>query len=311
MIDNAALAGQIAKIHASDDDPTRPPPLDWIKYSDSTLSQWFALLESDPEEKKVQEFLELHPSMIPGGSGDIGPGGHHQSEMGLVFREARLRGAGRDYGPDFMWVTRSSGLITPILIEIEKPSKRWFKSDGRPTRHLADAHDQLNDWSDWFAREGNEAIFRETYLFKEPYQSRRLEPQYLLIYGRSNEFELGGGHTNPDAIRHKRDGLRRKNEYFMTFDSLRPNYNHRLSITATRTVNSVEPFAFSPVYGTSAAVSRDASLVMGDPAAAFARSQMMSAERKLYLSQRWQHWKDVALTEKTQGRMQGHDLGLE
>ena len=43
-------------------------------------------------------------------------------------------------------MTRSSGLITPILIEIEKPSKRWFKENGRPTAEFRDAHDQLNDW---------------------------------------------------------------------------------------------------------------------------------------------------------------------
>jgi hypothetical protein len=69
--------------------------------------------------------------------GDVGPGGHHGSDMGGVFREPDLTGRGSSR--IFTWVTRSSGLITPILIEIEKPSKRWFRSDGRPSGDFKDA----------------------------------------------------------------------------------------------------------------------------------------------------------------------------
>lgn len=83
--------------------------------------------------------------MIPGGSGDVGPGGHHGSDLSAVFTQPALTGSGRTLIPDLMWVTRSSGPVTPILIEIEKPSKRWFKENGRPTSAFRDAHDQLND----------------------------------------------------------------------------------------------------------------------------------------------------------------------
>lgn len=41
-----------------------------------------------------------------------------------MFTRPLLNGVGKNFAPDFLWVTRSSGLITPILIEIEKPSKR-------------------------------------------------------------------------------------------------------------------------------------------------------------------------------------------
>lgn len=69
-----------------DVDSDRPRPLAWQTYSDQVQAEWFSLLASDPDEPAVQQFLELHPSMIPGGSGDIGPGGHHGSDLGLVFR---------------------------------------------------------------------------------------------------------------------------------------------------------------------------------------------------------------------------------
>lgn len=216
-----------------DADPDRPRPLAWQTYCDQAQAEWFSLLASDPDEPAVQQFLELHPAMIPGGSGDIGPGGHHGSDLGLVFRQPRLVGAGREYVPDFMWVTRSSGLITPILIEIEKPSMEWFGLNGRPTRHFIDAHDQLAQWRDWFSIEGNSAIFRQRFkVLGDRFPSRPLEPQY----------------SNPDELNRKRNALRLKDETFMTFDSLRPKYDHSSTITATMTPTGVELFAFSPVF---------------------------------------------------------------
>lgn len=278
-----------------DTDPLRPRGHDWETYSDLALAEWYRLLSRDPEEDEVQGFLELHPSMIPGGSGDIGPGGHHGSDMGAVFRRPKLTGSGRTFEPDFMWVTRSSGLVTPILIEIEKPSKRWFRKDGRPTSEFTEARDQLNDWRAWFAREGNQAIFRETFLFLgDRYSDRPLEPQYVLIYGRESEFKRGGGHLHPDELRYKRDQQRGNHENFMTFDALRPRYDHRTSMTLTMTAYGPRVHAFSPVYGTDAFIGEGA-LILGDPQAALDRSVMMPEERRAYLAKRWAYWQEEEL----------------
>lgn len=269
--------------------------LPWEQYIDKVLGEWYTLLSLEPEEEDVQRFLELHPSLIPGGSGDIGPGGHHGSDMGAVFRQPELAGEGPAFKPDFMWVTRSSGLITPILIEIEKPSKRWFKKDGRPTKEFTHAHDQLNDWRSWFAREQNRALFRERFLFlDEKYKNRPLEPQYVLIYGRESEFEHGGRHANPDALRFKRDQQRARDEVFMTFDALRPRYDHAVSMTLSMTSHGPVIHAFSPLYGTGTDVGEGA-LLLGDPQAALSRSVMMTDERRVYLRQRWAYWQEHEL----------------
>lgn len=66
----------------------RPLALEWEKYSDRVMSAWFDLLSREPEEEEVQQFLELHPSMVPGGSGDIGPGGITDQTWGLYARLA-------------------------------------------------------------------------------------------------------------------------------------------------------------------------------------------------------------------------------
>lgn len=267
----------------------------------SGAGAWYELLASNPEESDVQAFLELHPAMIPGGSGDIGPGGHHGSEMGAVFRRPPLKGAGRSFEPDFIWVTRSTSLITPILIEIEKPSKRWFRADGRPTQDFSAAHDQLNDWRSWFAHDENRTIFRRQFLFESQYEHRPLEPQYVLIYGRQAEFESGNGHRNPDGLRHKRDGLRAADETFMTFDSLRPRFDHSDSLTVKLTANRPRVFAVSPHYSTSTHTGAEA-LRLGEIADALARSVMMSEARKHYLANRWAHWAQVEQARAVDGK---------
>jgi hypothetical protein len=293
-----------------DQDPGRPMPMEWQTYSDQLQSDWFALLARDPEEDEVQRFLELHPALVPGGSGDIGPGGHHGSDLHIMFRQPRLKGAGRDFSPDFMWVTRSSTLITPILIEIEKPSKRWFGRSGRPTRHFEEAHDQLRDWRTWFSADGNARTFRDQYLFLDPWQDRALEPQYVLIYGRESEFRLGGGHSNPDALNRKRAQLRGPDETLRTFDSLRPRFDHSSSITATMRATGPEAFALSPVYRTSPYL-LGGMLKLSNFDEALERTKMLPDERRQYLKERWDHWEQLSIEEAQSGRRWAHQAGWE
>jgi hypothetical protein len=292
-----------------DSDPDRrPKAMSFAEYEAAVLDEWKALLATDPAEEGVQAFLELHPAMVPGGSGDIGPAGHQGSEFSAVFREPELKGAGPSYKPDFMWITHATARITPILIEIEKPSKRWFQQNGRPTAGFRDAHDQLNEWRSWFARDGNVAAFRDRFLFTAPYSRGPIEPQFVLIYGRRQEFELGGGHAQPDVLRDKRDSQCARDEVFRTFDSLRPQYFHSSSITVSMTAGGPQPFAFSPVYSTGTNV-LDAARVLGDPTAAFERSVMMTAERRGYLKNRWNYWRQVAI-EIADGRRENGPMGL-
>lgn len=287
-----------------DGDPSRPRPLDWQTYADHVLCAWHELLAGHPTENAVQEFLELHPAMVPGGSGDVGPGGHHGSEMSAVFSRPTLKGAGRSYEPDFMWITRSSGLVTPILVEIEDPSKRWFNKDGRPTAKFTAAHDQLNDWRSWFQREGNAAIFRKEFIFGEHYGNRPLRPQFVLVYGRHHEFEFGGGHVDPGALRFKRDGLRRTDdEVFLTFDSLRPRYDHGDSLTLRMTATGPVVHAFSPTYATGTHTGSVATR-LGSPSDALRRSVMLTRERKDYLESRWRHWGEEH-TQRTEAGTRG------
>lgn len=282
----------------------------WEEYRRRALGDWKQLLDIDPDERAVHKFLELHPSMVPGGSGDVGPGGHHGSTHSALFSEPELTGAGRRFEPDFMWVTRSTSLITPILIEIERPSKRWFRQDGRPTAEFTQAHDQLNDWRSWFARDANKVMFRGRFMFGERYDDRPLEPQYLLIFGRTGEFESNGGHSDPQALRHKRDQQRAADESFMTFDSLVPKADHAESMTVRMTATGAEAIAFSPLYGTDTRAAQ----VLADIRqvdAALDRTVMMTEDRREYLKGRFQHWSKEDNQSRDRDAFYLHRLGTE
>ena len=121
------------------------------------------------------------------------------------------------------------------------------------------------------------------------YEHRQLEPQFVLIYGRQSEFERSGEHDDPGALRRKRDGQRARDESFMTFDSLRPRYEHRNSMTVKMTATGPEAIAFSPVYGTSTA-SGAVTRVVRNLAGALQMSVMMTTERRRYVSERFEHW---------------------
>lgn len=245
-------------------------------------------------EAVVQEFLEAHPVLLPGGLGDVGPGGHHGPVLSGVFREPPLEGLARDRRPDFMWITRSTALITPICIEIERPGKKWFTAKGNPTAQLTQALDQLIDWKVWFSEPENQSIFRKTYLLTE-YEDRQLLPQYVLIFGRSSEFERPGPHKRPDRLRKKRDFMRRADEQFMTFDSLRPK--EELSDFATLSMTADGPLLHAvPPSFTTGPLTMGIAGAIRDPRDAIYRTEIWDDARKAYVLERWLKWQQVADT---------------
>lgn len=287
-----------------DSNPDRPMPMEWAAYSQKVSTEWKALLAGSPGERAVQDFLELHPSMIPGGHGDVGPGGNHHSEMFAVFTRPELKGEGSSYIPDFMWITRSSALVTPILIEIEDPDKPWFTAKGRLTSQFHEAQGQLLDWKNWFETGSNKEIFRRRFLFEDTYASRPMKPYYVLIYGRQSHFT---------SSKHflVREQVRREDEVFMTFDSLRPLEKQRGSLTVKMTAGGQpRPWAFGAGYETGSFVGEDA-IRLGDPAEALARSKMISPERKAYVASRWEHWRQIESDRDRSRHSYIDSMGLE
>lgn len=197
--------------------------------ANATKQAWEQIKQSNNEEE-VQDFLERHVALIPGARGDIGPGGHHGPLYSAIFRQPPLLGLDAKRVPDFMWITRSTVDVTPVCIEIERPTKRWFNLNGTPTAHLTQALDQLMQWQSWFGESLNQQLFRETYL-KNRWPRRDLRPQFVLIYGREKDFTED--HKLTRAARHKKRSLLASSAdvHLRTFDSLYWNHANENLLT--------------------------------------------------------------------------------
>ena len=62
----------------------------WEEYEPLVLSEWADLLESQSvPESAVQEFLERHPSMVPGAMGTIKSSGHYPYSCALFAKTVK------------------------------------------------------------------------------------------------------------------------------------------------------------------------------------------------------------------------------
>jgi len=94
----------------------------------STINKFNSLLESEPDEKPFQEFIENNPIMLA------------QFGAKRIFKKPNILGK---FECDFAILNSQNQLL---LIEIERPSMRLFKKDLHPTANLLHAYGQVNDW---------------------------------------------------------------------------------------------------------------------------------------------------------------------
>src|SRR4028118_163923 len=108
------------------------------------LDAYNELLAGDYPEQRYQEFLEKNSSFIPREFVQ-----NHGIHLSLVLRKLSL---GADLATDFFYLSKSSGDWNLVLIEIEKPSSRYFNADGE-TFHcdFRNAIQQIGRWRAWFA----------------------------------------------------------------------------------------------------------------------------------------------------------------
>ncbi|MFG2055709.1 Shedu anti-phage system protein SduA domain-containing protein [Micromonospora sp. NPDC048930] len=210
-------------------------------YNDLLMERWDALLDDDAsrDERLVHTFLERHPSLLPGSHTLDVDSGHSPFPMAVISKP-KLPGLS-DREPDFMWLATHSTEIFPILIEIETPHKRWFYGD-RAEIHsdFTHAQGQLAEWRAWFNRGNNRAAFLDYYELPSQLRDRKLSPRFVLIYGRSGDY-------NADRRRReKRAELAREDERLLSFDSLTPTKHSVLYSTVAKRHNGYKVLAVPP-----------------------------------------------------------------
>lgn len=280
--------------------PNPPPAMGWEEYESHVSKAWDVCLAAASSEGEVQRFLEEYPCLVPGGPGweNTEGVGHHQPYQNTLISQPPLNGPISRI-PDFMWMTWDSATVRPVLIEIEKPTKKWFTKKGQPTADLTQARTQLDDWRVWLNK--NETGFREKYRLDDvTYGGKAFVPRFILVYGRRSEAA-----DNPLA--NERRGLSdHAGTTSMTYDRLTPKYEARCAITVSCSGSGKPKVMHVPptfVVGPHVA---EALIANTGWERAINHSSLMSEKRKDFLLERIRYWSEWARDNSTMKIMAGN-----
>lgn len=115
-------------------------------------------------------------------------------------------------------------------------------------------------------------------------------------HGRDGEFREGGRQVAPHIVRRKRDHLPRQRKHLFTYDMLSPEPKARNYATLRVHPSTFTLAALPPTY-TTGPESRTLAAVISDPSRALARTELITAERRRYITKRWAHWRQMAHEE--------------
>jgi hypothetical protein len=144
---------------------------------------WKQFLASKPSESEVQDFLERHPTLLPG------LWDHHNGPLhDVVVAKLPL---GPDYKTDFAFISRHSMALQFTFVEIEAPSKRIFNQDDSFTQEFNHARQQVLDWIRWSRDHLGDLMDMFAPMFKTYNAADDLKDvRGYLVYGRREEVEV-------------------------------------------------------------------------------------------------------------------------
>lgn len=195
-----------------------PKPIDDDLYIKKASKDFNNLLRNFPEdETKFQKFFELNPSFLPGARDEltvVGQSGH-EPFLKCLISQPKISGIINRI-PDFMWLASDSSYFTPVIIEIEAPSKKCFRKEGNPTSHFSHARNQLEEWQTILKRPENILSFYRDFSIDQDLIDLTFKPRFVLIYGRREEFE------NDKILKQKRGSLMNNDQVLMSYDRIKP-----------------------------------------------------------------------------------------
>lgn len=144
------------------------------------------LLDGEHPEQVYQKYMEEHTELIPREFVQ-----NHGIHFDMVFRKISL---GKDYAPDFFYMSKSSADWNLIFIELEKPHSRYFKDQSNDLHSdFLVGLDQIARWRAWFDNPANVAGFIDGTIASvrvpEAMKRNKCYIKYVLVHGRRDEFE--------------------------------------------------------------------------------------------------------------------------
>ncbi len=268
-----------------------PAAVQMQEYAAEVEGAFRELLESDPSEPELQEFLERNPALVPGARTPGVPSGRSPLHEALIT-QPRLPGL-KTKIPDFMWISSHSETWYPTLIEIERPGKRIFRSRGRLTADFTEARNQLAQWRVWFGEPENVQKLVAEYGIPDEL-TRRLSTalHMILIYGRRSEFV-----DDPVLSKLRGSLLPGRDEELVSYDRLRVDVDLRDCITVRCTGSGTyKAVAVPPVFtlGPSSA----ARLLQIEDMEPVIRKSAIGESRKGFLIERLPYWRKWAASAR-------------
>lgn len=261
-----------------------PPAVPFDVYASTILEAWQSLLSSNPAEVAVQRFLEDHPALLPSSHGPEGSTSESPFSNLLVTQPV-LPGLNARQ-PDFLWFTTNSGKWFLVLVEIERPGQKIFRSDCVPTAHFTRARNQLNQWREWFHQPANQLKFNQDYGVPDFWTYGRVMALHLvLIYGRRSEFM-----NNPALSRQRATLLSGNDEELMSFDRLTLDPFLNDAVTARASGNGRYKALKVPPTFTLGPSHTERLLYLDNLNAAIDSSQGWTSERREFIKQRILYW---------------------
>lgn len=260
-----------------------PPALSWDVYAQQSYEEYQTLLKETKNECDFHTFFEQNPSFIPGAFQFFGVSGHSPYTHSLISKPT-LNGLFNRV-PDFVWLAKNSLYFTPVLIEIENPSKKTFTSSHNQTADFSQALGQIAEWKAILSKPENILQFYQNFAIPNEIRIKTFAPQYLLIYGRRAEFE------NNQILLNKRAQLTPDDVGLISFDRLRPdpnaaNFTCVALANGKYTVKTIPPtFTYSP--GTAYNLS-----IISEFDKAIPSIKGISDERRNFLKERYRYWKN-------------------
>ena len=259
-----------------------PPAMPWDEYERAALQSWNRIIDGPEasDDRAIHEFLEQNPCFVPGAFSF--PVSGHDPLFAGVFTKPPLSGIGMPV-PDFMWLATATDITFPMFVEIETPAKRWFTESRQPRAEFTEARNQLVTWKQWLNRPANRTLFLEMYGISHECRSDEIRPQFILVYGRRKEFQ-----ERPE-MRGVRANQQGDNEFHVTFDRLKPDYNAQDFLTLKMTRTQVTAIVVPPTIRLGPHIAPSLVSVVNRPDAAM-RESRMSPERRRFVAERFAYW---------------------
>jgi Domain of unknown function (DUF4263) len=171
--------------------------------------EFLALLDEGHSEQLYQEFVEKNTRLIPREFVQ-----NHGIHFDLVLRKLSF---GADYKSDFAYLSKSSDDWNCVLVEIERPTAHFFRSQSTEFHpDFVKATQQIGTWRAWLSEAMNKAAFADNTigLIRVPLGRNITYPKFVLVHGRRSEYK-------GDRIRRNLIAAQERDDFkIMTFDSL-------------------------------------------------------------------------------------------